>query len=297
MKYLALVLLAGLPLPAFAKINVVTSIPDLAALTREVGGGEVEVESIARGSQDPHFIEAKPSYMLKVSKADLLVLVGLDLEVGWMPSLIQGARNPKVRSGEKGYLELGPELDPLDVPKGKVTRAEGDVHPNGNPHFWLDPLRMGRAAEILAKRLGELDPAHASDFQKRAKDFSEKMKNKVAAWKKRIDKTGVKKVVTYHKTLTYFFDRFGLENPAILEPKPGIPPTSGHIIEVIQLMKQQKIPLILVENYFDASVTKKIIGEVPGSRSAEVAVAVGGSESVKMIDDLYEQLVRAVEGK
>jgi zinc/manganese transport system substrate-binding protein len=290
-------ILCLLPGLAEAKLNVVTSIPDLAALAREVGGDAVNVESIAKGTQDPHFIEAKPSYMVKVSKADLLIVVGLELEVGWIPSLIQGARNPKVKSGEKGFLELGSGIEPLEVASGKISRSEGDVHPDGNPHFYLDPIRMGKAASIIAQRLGELDPAHAMEFRKRADSFADRMKAKTAAWKKRIEASGVKKIVTFHKTFTYFFDRFGLQNPITLEPKPGIPPTSGHIIDVIQTMKQQQIPLILVENYFDASTTKKITQEVPGSRAATVAVDVEGEGGIKTTDDLVEQIVKAIEGK
>ncbi len=301
MKHLSLsailTILLFLPTEANAKLQVIASTTDLAAITREVAGSDADVESIAKGSQDPHFIEAKPSYMVKLSHADLLISIGLELEIGWIPSLVQGARNPKVKSGEKGFLEVGHLVEPLEIPTAKVTRAEGDVHPAGNPHVTLDPIRAGKIAILIADRLAELDPAHAAEFAKRGSAFAEQMKTKTEAWKKRIVNSGVKKIVTYHKTLTYFFDRFGLENPAILEPKPGIPPTSGHIIEVIQLMKQQKVPLVMVENFFDASVTKKITDEVPGSRAVSVAVAVGGAANVNTLDQLYEQLVKAVEGK
>lgn len=282
---------------AEAKLNVVTTTSDLGAIAAEVGGEDVSVESIAKGSQDPHFIEAKPSYMVKVSRADLLVSVGLELEIGWLPSLIRGARNPKVKEGEKGFLEVGALLEPLEVHSGKVTRADGDVHPQGNPHVTLDPARNGKIALLLGERLAELDPAHAAGYRARAKALDTRLSEKLKSWKARVEKSGVKKVVSYHKTLSYFFSRFGLENPAILEPKPGIPPTSGHIIEVISLMKQQKISLILVENYFDATVTKKIQSELPGTRAVTVAVSVGGDEKTKTIDDVFENLVKAIEGK
>src|SRR5262249_48336914 len=152
----------------------------------------------------------------------------------------------------------GPLLDPIEIPTGGVSRAEGDVHPDGNPHFNLDPIRMGKAALIVADRLGELDAAHAAQFQSNAKAFQAKLEAKTREWAARIEKTGIKKVITYHKTLNYFFDRFHLQNVANLEPKPGIPPTSGHIIEVIQTIKDQHVPLIMVENYFDPTVTTKI---------------------------------------
>lgn len=286
-----------LPALADAKIQVIATLPDLGVLAQEVGGDAVTVESIAKGTQDPHFIEAKPSYMVKVSKADLLISAGLSLEIGWLPSLIQGARNPKVKAGEPGYLELGLNMDPLEVPQGNISRAGGDVHPDGNPHFYIDPIRLGKAAGLIADRLSQLDPSHAADFQGRATAFADRMKKKTEEWKKRIEKSGVKKVVSYHKTLTYFFNRFGLENVARLEPKPGIPPTSAHILEVVQVMKQQKVKLILVENFFDPTVTKKILGEVPDARSVTVPVDVGGESGINTNEELIERLVRAVEGK
>jgi zinc/manganese transport system substrate-binding protein len=282
---------------ANAKLNVVTSLADLKSITDQVGKDLVSVESIAKGTQDPHFIEAKPSFMVKVNRADLFISIGLDLEVGWLPGIIQGARNPKIGRGQKGFLELGPLVDPLEVRTGNVTRAEGDVHPAGNPHVWLDPVRVGKMAEIIAGRLGEIDPTHSMQFSANAKSFQNRMQEKVSDWQERVEKSGVKKVVTYHKTLTYFFDRFKIENIAVLEPKPGIPPTSGHILEVIRIIKEQKIPLILVENFFDPTVTKKIKADVPSVRTATVAVSVGGAGGINSLDDLYESLVKAIERK
>ncbi len=284
-------------MPVFAKLTVVTTISDLRSIASQVGGDQVSVTSIAKGTQDPHYIEAKPSFMVKVNQADLVISVGLDLEVGWLPSIIRGARNPKLNVGEKGYLEVGPLVKPLEVPTGNVTRAEGDVHPFGNPHVTLDPIRAGEIAVHIGERLATLDPAHAEMFRKNGKTVQARLVGKAKGWQTRIDQTGIKKVITYHKTLTYFLDRFHLENPAILEPKPGIPPTSGHIIEVIKWIREQKIPLILVENYFDPTVTTKIKQEVPAIRSVTVPVAVDGAIGIDLIDDIYENLVKSVEGK
>lgn len=291
------VLLLLASIPAQAKLNVLTTTSDLAALAREVAGEAANVESLARGTQDPHFLEAKPSFMMKASKADLLLAVGLDLEIGWLPNILRGARNPKVATGQKGYLELGPELEPRDVLGTKATRAEGDAHALGNPHLLLDPVRAGKAASLIAERLAELDPSGAEGFRQRAKAIAARLEEKTAQWKARVEKSGVKKAISYHKTFSYFFHRFGIENPITLEPKPGVPPTSRHLIEVIRVMKAEKVTLILVENYFDASVTRKLLDEVPGARTASVAVAVEGDEQVKTLDDLYERLVKAVEGK
>jgi zinc/manganese transport system substrate-binding protein len=282
---------------AEAKLNVITTIPDLRVIAHEVGGDLIHVESLGKGTQDPHHIEAKPSFMLKVNHADLVIAEGMELEIGWLPSIIAGARNPKVNRGERGYLEVGPKVDPLEVPTGKISRSDGDVHPEGNPHVTLDPIRAGEIGKLIAQRLGELDPANGKKYEENAKAFQAHLIEKTREWQSRIAKSGVTKIVTYHKTLTYFLDRFKIANPAILEPKPGIPPTSGHTIDVIHIIQEQKIPLVLVENYFDATVTNKIKQEVPGLRAVSIPVSVDGATGINTLDDLYEAIVKAIEGK
>lgn len=282
---------------AKAELSVLTSTSDLQAIVAEIGGKEVKSESLCKGSQDPHYLEAKPSYMVKASKADLLIAIGLGLEQGWLPSIQRGARNPKIQAGQNGFLEVGKSVDPLEVPTGKVTRAEGDVHPEGNPHILLDPIRAGQVAVVIAKRLGDLDPAHAKDFAGRAELLKKRLEDATKTWSERIAKSKVQKVITFHKTLTYFFDRFKLENPAILEPLPGVPPTAKHVLEVIEIAKREKVPLILVENYFDATVGERVAKDVPGLRVQTVPVAVGGDDNGKTLDGLYENLVRSIEGK
>jgi zinc/manganese transport system substrate-binding protein len=300
MKLVTLALLAVnsmiLARPAHAGLNVLTSTTDLRAIVQEIGGDPLTVDSIAKGTQDPHFVEAKPSFMLKASRADLMVSIGLELEIGWMPSIVRGARNPKINPGSPGYLEVGPLVDALEVASGSVSRAEGDVHPQGNPHITLDPIRTGIIAVKIAERLGQLDTPNAAKYLERAKALQRRLEEKTRLWQARIDKSGIKKIVTYHKTLTYFFDRFKIQNAAILEPKPGIPPTSGHILDVIGLIKAQKISVILVENYFDPAVTRKIMQEVPSVRSHTVPVAIEGDVGIKTLDDLYENLVATIEG-
>jgi zinc/manganese transport system substrate-binding protein len=301
MKYLLSKVICGIcalaAASAQAKLNVVATTTDLAALAREVGGDATEVEAIARGTQDPHFIEAKPSFMTKVSRADLVVAMGLELEIGWLPSIVRGARNPKVLPGNKGYLEVGPGIPVLEKATGAVTRAEGDVHPDGNPHFNLDPLRMGTAAGLLAERLGELDAANAAGYRQRAAALKTRLEAKTKEWRERVAATGVKSVVTYHKTLTYFLDRFGLRGAAVLEPKPGIPPTAPHIVEVIELVKREHVPLILVENYFDPAPAQRVARDAPGTRVAIVPVAVDGAPGTGTTEALIEALVQAIEGK
>lgn len=295
-KIFLIFLINTLSIAAFAKLNVVTTLTDLAAITREIGGDDINVEAIAKGTQDPHFIEAKPSFMVKVSQADLLISMGLGLEVGWLPSIIRGARNPKVTTGA-GILELGSSIQPIEVPSGSLTRAEGDVHPEGNPHAWLDPIRVGTMGEKIAERLSQLDEPHRKNYEDRAKKLKERMAEKTKSWKSRIDKTGVKQVVSYHKTMNYFFDRFGIQVPIELEPKPGIPPTSNHIIAVIQTVKEKKLPLIMIENFYDYTVVNRIKQDVPSVRIVPVPVSVEGEPNIKTLDDLFEKLVQTIEGK
>jgi zinc/manganese transport system substrate-binding protein len=282
---------------AFGKILVVTTTTDLAAIVDAVGGKQVNVESICKGTQDPHFIEPKPSYMVKASRADLFVSIGLGLEIGWLPSILRGARNPKIVFGQQGNLEVGPSLEVLEVPTGKVTRAQGDVHPEGNPHVTLDPIRVGEIAVLIGKRLGEIDPPNAVDYQKNAQAFKKNMDDSVKLWQERITKSGIKKIITHHKTLEYFVNRFGIEVPAILEPLPGIPPTARHTLNVIGIAKTQGVKLVLVENFFAASVADRIAKDVPGLKVISVPVSVGGAPTIKNINDLFERLVEAIEGK
>lgn len=290
-------LLLFIPSAGFAKLKVVTTIPDFAALVREIGGDTVTVNSISIGTQDPHFVEAKPSFMLLANKADLFIVAGLDLEEGWAQAIIQGSRNPKIIVGTPGYLELGQLIEPLEVPTVRVTRAQGDVHPFGNPHFYLDPIRMGQSAVLIAERMAQLDSTQGDRYIERGKQIQQRLETKTKDWQIRIEKTGVKKVISFHRTLSYFFNRFGITYPTTLEPKPGIPPTTKHIMDVIQIVKTQKVPLIMIENFFETTSAKRIQQDVSSVRVVSVPVAVGGEPNILTTDDLIERLVAAVEGK
>ena len=283
--------------PARAEIKVLATVPDLGSIVKKVGGDAVSVDIIAKGTQDPHYIEAKPSFMVKASRADLVVSIGLDLEEAWLPSIIRGARNSAIQPGSSGYLEVGPMLEPIEIPTGKLTRADGDVHPMGNPHVLLDPVRAGKAARIIADRLGSLDPAKKAEFEKRASEFDSTLVSHTAQWKARLQATGIKRVITYHRTFSYFLNRFGIESSGMLEPKPGVPPTSGHVLSIIETIKRDRVSLILVENYFDPSVTRKIQQEVAGVRVGVPPVAVDGAPGVVDSIQLYESIVRAFESK
>ena len=288
-KLLALLLL--LAVPAFAKLNILVTTADLGVVAKEVAAEDGNVEVIASPERDPHFLEAKPSYMVKASRADLVFSTGLELEVGWLPPILRGGRNPKVMPGMPGYLEAGSFIQPLEVPQGRLSRADGDVHPDGNPHFMLDPIRAGQVAVGLAARLAELDAAHAGGYKARAAALQKRLEEKTEAWKKRVSASGISQAFTYHKTLLYFFDRFGLKNPGQLEPKPGIPPTAGHLLELIKIAREQGVKLCLVEHYYDKGASGKLASEVPGLR-VETAVVMSAD-----LDGIYENLVKLVEGK
>lgn len=279
-------LTAGL-LPSRAeakKLNVVTSTTDMAALTQEVGGDKVNVEAIAKGYQDPHFVEAKPSFLLKLRQADLLVVVGLQLEIGWLPPLITQSGDPRIQVGAPGYLDASQFAEILEIPQGTVTRAMGDVHPMGNPHYWLDPDNGRRIARGIANKLAEMDPADASYFQQRFQDFDKRLTGAEQKWDAEMKPYRGRKVVTYHRSFPNFAKHFGLDVIGYVEPRPGIPPTPTHTLELIQLMKRENCKVVLVEPYFDLK-TPQAIGRETGAQVVVYLPSVGGEKGV---DDYFK---------
>src|SRR6266567_3391740 len=264
---IALVLMGLLFLPIASlakKLNVITATTDMAALAQEVGGDRISVESIAKGYQDPHFVEATPSSLLKLRQADLLVTVGLQLEIGWLPPLITQSGNPRIQVGANGYLDASQFAKILDIPTGPVTRAMGDVHPLGNPHYWLDPENGRRVAKGIAGKLGELDPADAGYFQEKFQDFDKRLTTAEQKWDADMKLYHGRKVVTYHNSLPNFAKHFGLNVIGYVEPRPGIPPTPSHTIELIGLMKRENCKIILVEPYFDLKTPQAIARDTGG---------------------------------
>ena len=281
---LGLLLIAAGSAHAQNKLTVVTATEDLAAIAREVGGDRITVESIARGYQDPHFVEAKPSFILKLQKADLLVVVGRELEIGWLPPLIQQSRNAKVQVGAAGYLDASMQARILEIPQGQITRAMGDVHPLGNPHYWLDPENGKIIAREIADKLGELRQADRALFAQRAADFSNRITEAEKRWQAMIAPYKGLKVVTYHRSFANFAERFGINVIGYVEPRPGIPPTPQHTLDVINEMKQQNVKLVLVEPYFDLK-TPNSIGRATGAEVLVMPPSVGG---VKEITDYFK---------
>jgi zinc/manganese transport system substrate-binding protein len=281
---------------AASKLNVVTATTDLAALAQEVGGDRIEVESIARGYQDPHFVEAKPSFLLKLRKADLLIVVGLQLEIGWLPPLITQCGNPRVQIGAAGYLDASQFAEILEVPTGMVTRAMGDVHPLGNPHYWLDPENGRRIAQGIKQKLASMRPEDADYFEQRFQSFSQRLTVSEKAWDERMKPYHGRKVVTYHRSWPNFAKRFGLEVVGYVEPRPGIPPSPGHTVELIQMMRRENVRIILVEPYFDLKTPNSIARET-GGQVVVLLPSVGGEKEVtdyfKLFDYDLDLLTRA----
>ena len=282
----SLAILVALPAQA-RKINVITATTDMAALTQEVGGDKVDVESIAKGYQDPHYVEAKPSFLLKLRHADLLVVVGLDLEIGWLPPLITQSGNPKIQPAAAGYLDASQFSEIVEKPTGLISRAQGDVHPLGNPHYWLDPDNGRRIAKGIADKLSEMQPSEAAYFQQRYADFNQRLTAAEKKWDDEMKPHRGSKVVSYHKSWPNFAKHFGLDVVGYIEPRPGIPPTPGHTLELIQLMKRENVKTIMVEPYFDLK-TPNSIAAATGGQVLVMLPSVGGQKEVTDYFKLFD---------
>ncbi|MGZ4859551.1 MAG: metal ABC transporter substrate-binding protein [Candidatus Angelobacter sp.] len=294
-------LVATLLLPSAAeakKLKVITTLTDLASLTQEVGGDKVDVEALAKGYQDPHFVEPKPSFLLKLRNTDLLVLVGLELEIGWLPPLITQSGNGKIQPGGQGYLDASQFAQILEIPQGSVTRAEGDVHPMGNPHYWLDPDNGRRIAKGIAAKLSALDPGDQAYFQQREQDFEKRLAEAEKKWMAQMAPYRGRKVVTYHRSWPNFAKHFGLDVIGYIEPRPGIPPTPSHTIELVNQMKREGVKIELIEPYFDLKTPNSIASMVNG-KVLVLTPSVGGKLEItdyfKLFDYDIALLTKAFE--
>jgi zinc/manganese transport system substrate-binding protein len=286
-------LVATLAPPAHAAVDVVATTEDLAALAREVGGDKVKVDAIARGYQDPHFVEAKPSFILKLHAAQLLVAVGRELEIGWLPPLLQQSRNPKIQPGSDGYLDASLNVRILEIPTGQITRAMGDVHPSGNPHYWLDPANGRHIAHAIQERLAKMSPGDAPYFAARYADFDKRLAEAEKRWDAAMAPYKGLKVVTYHRSWPNFCDRFGLDVVGYVEPKPGIPPSPSHTLELMQEMKKLGVKVILVEPYFDLK-TPNAIARDTGAQVVVLAPSVGAEKEITDYIKLFDYDVNLV---
>jgi len=249
MKNSLLTLFLTLSLTAQAKLAVVATLPDFGDLAQRIGGDAVTVTTLVKSGEDPHFIVPKPSYIRALNRADLLIEGGADLESGWLPPLVANARNAKIMPGNPGRLALVGAVEILDIPTGPLDRSAGDVHPKGNPHFWLDPANGKRIAAAIATALSQLDPAGADGFKQRLAAFDAELDSKSAAWTQALQPFAGTKVVTYHKSFDYLLRHFGFVLAGTIEPKPGIEPSAAHIADLTARIKAQGVKLILTEAY------------------------------------------------
>jgi zinc/manganese transport system substrate-binding protein len=290
-------LLASGTTEAQSKLAVITTTEDLASIGREVGGDRIVVEALAKGYQDPHFVEAKPSFILKLQKAGLLVAVGRELEIGWLPPLITQSRNSKIQVGAVAYLDASLTAEILDIPTGQITRAMGDVHPLGNPHYWMDPENGKRIARAIAEKLSELRPNDRAYFQQQLGSFVSRLNDAEQRWLSLMAPYKGTKVVTYHRSFPNFAKRFGLDIIGYVEPRPGIPPTPQHTLDLIGEMKRQSVKLVLVEPYFDLK-TPNAIGRSTGAEVLVMPPSVGGTKEAidyfKLFDYDINLLIAAI---
>ncbi len=282
---------------AHAKIKVVATLPDLSSLAREVGGDKVEVSAMAKPTEDPHFVDARPSFVVQLRSADVLIDGGAELELGWLPPLLQNARNPKLEVGKPGRVQASQGVRLMNVPTN-VTRAAGDVHALGNPHFMTDPIIAKTVALHIAQSFAAVDPPNAAFYDASYKKFEATINAKLQEWGAAMLPFKGQSVVAYHDSWVYFAHRFGLNIDIFLEPKPGIPPSPSHLAEVIEKMKAQKIKAILVEPFHDRKIAEKVASST-GAKVVDFAQYPGALPNtdsyVKLIDTLVSRLVAALK--
>ena len=285
--------------PAAARVQVVATLPDLAALAGEVGGDLVTVTAMVRPTEDPHYVDPKPSLLLPLSRADVLVINGLELEVGWLPPLLVNARNGRIQPGGAGYLDASTVVaTKLQIPAGRIDRAQGDIHPGGNPHFTHDPRRAAEVALGLAARFAQVDPEHAKTYLERGQRVATGLRQLAAAQTARFAAlpAAKRRVVVYHDSWVYLVDWLGLDQVATVEEKPGVKPSPGHVARVLSAMKQQQARLILQEEYYPRHTSETLSKLAAG----ELTVLRGGAHiergetytqhTLETADLLYEAL-------
>jgi len=278
---------------AAGELEVVTTTQDLASITRTIAGDKARVTALARGFQDPHFVEPKPSFLMQLRKADLLAVVGLELEIGWLPPLLEQSRNAKIQPGSAGYLDVSAGVEILDRPSGAVNRSMGDVHAQGNPHYWLEPGNAIRIAAQVSNRLSQLRPQHRALFEKNLQAFKVRMNEANKRWTAALAPYRGHKVVTYHRSWTNFAKRYGLSVVGFVEPKPGVPPSPSHIFELTKMMKEQGVKVILVEPYFDLK-TPKSIADRAGAKVVVMYPSVEGLPELTDYEAVFDRNIKAL---
>src|SRR2546421_2266584 len=295
--FITLFLCIGAALSAHAKLKVVATLPDLASIAREVGGDKIEVSAMAKPTEDSHFVEARPSFVVQLRDADVLIDGGAELEIGWLPPLLQNARNPKIEVGKPGRVQASQGVRLMNVPTN-ATRAAGDVHALGNPHFVVDPIIAKTVALHIAQAFSALDAPNAAAYDANYKKFEAAINAKLQEWGAALLPFKGQNIVAYHDSWPYFGHRFGLNIDTFLEPKPGIPPSPSHLAEVIEKMKAQKMKAIIVEPFHDRKIAEKV-ASATGAKVVDFAQYPGGLPGtdtyVKLIDALVTNLSAAMK--
>ena len=279
----------GLVQPAAAQLKVVTSTTDLADIAKQVGGAAVNVAHVSEGYQDPHFAEAKPSFILQMRKADVFAFVGLDLEIGWMPLLIQGARNPKIQTGGSGYVDVSRAIEVLDRARGNVDRSQGDVHPLGNPHYWLDPDNGRKIASLFRQKFSELDPKNSGQYESNEKAFIARLEAAEKGWQSHLELIKGKPVVAYHTSWKYLAEYTGMNIVGFMEPKPGVPPSPSHLAGLILQIKRTGAKAIIMEPFYSRK-DADFVASKTGAKVVVLPPSVGGLRNAKI--DSYVDLLK-----
>lgn len=295
---LGLIAITAASLESQANLDVVTTTADLAALVQAVGGDRVKVSALAKPTEDPHFVDPKPSYIVRLNRADLLVEGGAELEDSWLTPLIQGARNPKLLEGGEARVPAAAGIEMLDVPVA-LDRSKGDLHAAGNPHFLMDPFNARKAAQSISEAIARLDPASAGFYQGNFKRFAELLDQKLEGWQQRLDPHRGRRLAAYHNNWPYFSRRFGLRIDLFLEPKPGIPPTPASLSDVVTEMSRNNIRLILIEPFQPRRVAERV-AERTHAEVVDLTQYPGGIKGtdggyIELMDFLVERLATALD--
>jgi zinc/manganese transport system substrate-binding protein len=299
MKKITLILstILACALSAQGKLNVVATLPDFGSLAREIGGDKINLVVLAKATEDPHFVDARPSFVVSLRNGDVLIDGGAELELGWLPPLLQNARNPKIEIGKPGRVQASQGIRLMNVPTN-VTRAAGDVHALGNPHFMSDPIIAKAVAQHIAQSFSVVDAANAGFYEANYKKFEAAINAKLQEWGAAMLPFKDQSVVAYHDSWPYFAHRFGVNIDIFLEPKPGIPPSPSHLTEVIAQMKAQHIKAIIVEPFHDRRIAEKV-ASATGAKVVEFSQFPGGlpgtDSYVKLIDTLVSRLAAALK--
>jgi zinc/manganese transport system substrate-binding protein len=291
------VLVQGLPLSAFAELRIFACEPEWSALAEEIGGGLVKVASATNALQDPHYIEARPSLISKVRKADLVICSGAQLEIGWLPLLLNKANNPDVLPGKDGFLEASSFVRRLDIPDS-VDRAQGDMHPQGNPHVQMNPHNILAISSELSRRMTLLDPANEREYTQRTEDFQSRWQAAIEAWEKRALPLSGRRVVCHHKSWVYLEYWLNLEEVATLEAVPGIPPTTAHLSELLALLGTDGTGADrIIRAPFQSDKASLWLEGRTGIPAVMLPLTVGGSEGAQDLFSLFDDILdRLLEG-